>query len=113
MHELEGVKPIVSVARMYPDNSSAHILGYVSQVSAKDLQNKKYLKELHVPGMSIGKTGLERKLDEQIIGKIGFQRYEVNAYGKRIKQIQINEGQAVKVLKLLWISKYKNLLMNY
>ena len=43
---------------MYPDNSSAHILGYVSQVSAKDLQTKKYLKDLHVPGMSIGKTCL-------------------------------------------------------
>ena len=84
---------------MYPDNSSAHILGYVSQVSAKDLQTKKYLKDLHVPGMSIGKTGLERKLDEEIIGKIGFQRYEVNAYGKRIKQIQINEGQAGKSFK--------------
>jgi len=47
-----------------------------------------------VPGMSVGKTGLERKLDEKIIGKIGFQRYEVNAFGKRVKQIQINEGQA-------------------
>ena len=30
LHELNGVEPIVSVARMYPDNSSAHILGYVS-----------------------------------------------------------------------------------
>ena len=99
LHELEGVKPVVSVARMYPDNSSAHILGYVSQVSQKDLQNKKYLKELHVPGMSIGKTGLERKLDEEIIGKIGFQRYEVNAYGKRIKQIVEDEGQAGKSFK--------------
>ena len=35
---LDGVEPIVSVARTYPDNSSAHILGYVSQISAKDLQ---------------------------------------------------------------------------
>ena len=99
LHELDGVKPVVSVARMYPDNSSAHILGYVSQVSAKDLVNKKYLKDIYVPGMSIGKTGLERKLDKDIIGKIGFQRYEVNAYGKRIKQIQINEGQAGKSFK--------------
>ena len=99
LHELEGVKPVVSVARMYPDNSSAHILGYVSQVSSKDLQTKKYLKDLHVPGMSIGKTGLERKLDKDIIGQIGFQRYEVNAYGKRIKQIQINQGQAGKSFK--------------
>jgi penicillin-binding protein 2 len=96
LHELNGVEPIVSVARMYPDNSSAHILGYVSQISAKDLKTKKYLKDLSVPGMTIGKTGLERKLDEQIIGKVGFQRYEVNAFGKRIKEIQINEGQAGK-----------------
>ncbi len=99
LHELQGVKPVVSVARMYPDNSSAHILGYVSQVSAKDLQTKKYLKDLHVPGMTIGKTGLERKLDEEIIGKIGFQRYEVNAYGKRIRQIVEDEGQAGKSFK--------------
>ncbi len=99
LHELEGVKPIVSVARMYPDNSSAHILGYVSQISSKDLQTKKYLKDKHVPGMSVGKTGLERKLDEQIIGEVGFQRYEVNAFGKRIKQIQVNQGKAGKSFK--------------
>ena len=84
---------------MYPDNSSAHILGYVSQVSSKDLQTKKYLKDKHVPGMSVGKTGLERKLDEQIIGEVGFQRYEVNAFGKRIKQIQVNQGKAGKSFK--------------
>jgi len=93
LHELEGVEPIVSVARTYPDNSSAHILGYVSQISKKDLQTKKYLKDQSVPGMAIGKTGLERKLDEKIIGKVGYQRYEVNAYGKRIREILINSGQ--------------------
>ena len=32
LHELNGVEPIISVARTYPDNSSAHILGYVSQI---------------------------------------------------------------------------------
>ena len=32
----------------------------MSQISAKDLQTKEYLKELAVPGMAIGKTGLER-----------------------------------------------------
>ena len=94
LHELQGVEPIVSVARVYDDNSSAHVLGYVSQVSAKDLKNKKYLKDMSVPGMAVGKTGLERKLDREIIGKVGFQRYEVNAFGKRIKQIKVNQGKA-------------------
>ena len=96
LHELQGVEPIVSVARVYNDNSSAHALGYVSQVSAKDLKNKKYLKEMSVPGIAVGKTGLEYSLDKDIIGKVGFQRYEVNAYGKRIKQIQVDQGQIGK-----------------
>ena len=114
LHELNGVEPIVSVARTYPDNSSAHILGYVSQISAKDLKTKKYLKDLSVPGMTVGKTGLERKLDEKIIGKVGFQRYEVNAFGKRIKQIQINEGQAGTSFKTTLdyeVQKYANELL--
>ena len=95
LHELPGVEPIVSVARLYPDQSTAHLVGYVSQVSEKDLQRKKYLKDMSV-GIAVGKTGLENKLDEDIIGKVGFQRYEVNAYGKRIKQIQVDPGESGK-----------------
>ena len=109
LHELQGIEPVVSIARMYKDNSSAHILGYVSQLSAKDLKNKKYLKAISIPGMTVGKTGLERRLDEEIIGKVGFQRYEVNAYGKRIQQIQVDEGQAGKDFKTtldLEVQKY-------
>ncbi len=109
LHELQGVEPIVSVARLYEDSSSAHVLGYVSQVSAKDLKNKKYLKEMSVPGMAVGKTGLERRLDKEIIGQVGFQRYEVNAYGKRIKQIKVDPGQAGKSFKTtldLEVQKY-------
>ena len=99
LHELQGIEPVVSVARVYNDNSSAHVLGYVSQISAKDIRNKKYLKKMSVPGIAVGKTGLEKRLDEEIIGKVGFQRYEVNAFGKRIKQIQIDQGQAGKNFK--------------
>ena len=93
LHELPGVEPVVSVARLYPDSSTAHLVGYVSQVSQKDLQKKQYLKDMSV-GIAVGKTGLENKLDKKIIGKVGFQRYEVNAFGKRIKQIQVDPGQA-------------------
>ncbi len=94
LHELQGVEPIVSVARIYPDKSTAHIVGYVSEASSKDLQRKSYLRDMSVAGISVGKTGLEQKLDKDIIGKVGFQRYEVNAYGKRVRQIQVDSGQA-------------------
>jgi len=40
LHELEGVQPIVSVARSYKDDSSAHAVGYVSEISVKDLKKK-------------------------------------------------------------------------
>ena len=94
LHELQGVEPIVSVARVYPHISTSHIVGYVSKASSKDLQTKEYLRDMSVSGISVGKTGLENKLDRDIIGKVGFQRYEVNAYGKRIKQIKIDKGQS-------------------
>ena len=93
LHELQGVEPIVSVARVYPDDSTSHVVGYVSEVSAKDLKNKKYLKKM-ARGIAVGKTGLENRLDKNIIGKVGFQRYEVNAYGKRIKQIKVEKGES-------------------
>ena len=51
---------------------------------------------MNVTGLSVGKTGLEHKLDKEIIGEVGFQRYEVNAFGKRIKQIQLDTGKAGK-----------------
>ena len=94
LHELQGAEPLVSVARVYPHDSTSHIVGYVSQASVKDLQKKKYLQEMSVSGISVGKTGLESKLDENIIGEVGFQRYEVNAYGKRIRQIKLDKGKA-------------------
>ncbi len=109
LHELQGVEPIVSVARVYNDSSSAHVLGYVSQLSAKDLKNKEYLKDLSIPGMAVGKIGLERRLDKDIIGQVGFQRYEVNAYGKRIKRIKVDPGKAGKSFKTtldLEVQKY-------
>ena len=109
LHELQGVEPIVSVARFYKDHSSSHVLGYVSQVSQKDLKNKKYLRNIAVQGIAVGKTGLEKKLDEKMIGKVGFQRYEVNAFGKRIQQIKIDQGKAGESFKTtldLEVQKY-------
>ena len=96
LHELQGVEPIISVARVYPEQSVSHVVGYVSQLSKKDLQNKKYLRDMAITGISVGKTGLENKLDQEIIGQVGFQRYEVNAFGKRIRQIQVETGKSGK-----------------
>jgi len=99
LHELEGVNPIVSVARSYQNNASAHAIGYVSEISPKDIRNKKYLKNINITGIGIGKTGLESTLDKEMLGLPGFFRYEVNAYGKKIKQVSVDDGQRGKTFR--------------
>ena len=94
LHELQGAEPVVSVARIYVEPSSAHIVGYVSKASKKDLKNKEYLKNKIATGTRVGKTGIENKLDSEIIGDVGYKRYEVNAFGKRIKEISIDPGKS-------------------
>jgi len=99
LHELEGANPVVSVGRVYKNNASAHAIGYVSEISPKDIRNKKYLKDINIAGIAIGKTGLESTLDEEMLGSPGFLRYEVNAYGKKIKQVSINDGLKGKTFR--------------
>ena len=93
LHEMQGIKPVVAVARKYlEDGSSSHILGYVSEVSVEDLENSKLLREINVPGLKTGKNGLEKSLNEEMIGQPGLQRFEVNAHGKRIKELKFING---------------------
>ena len=101
LHELVGAKPVLSVARSYPYNEVyTHVLGYVAQASSKDLLNNAVIKKSHVPGLRVGKTGLEKTFENDLIGTNGVQRYEVNAYGKRINQLDHQEGQKGKNIKL-------------
>jgi penicillin-binding protein 2 len=93
LHDFQGIKPVVSVARKYStDGSSLHLIGYVSEISASDLENSKFLNKIKTPGLKTGKTGLEKSLNQMMIGKPGFQRFEVNAYGKRVKELKFTEG---------------------
>ena len=95
LHEMQGVKPVVALARKYSeDGSSSHIVGYVSEVSVKDLESTEWLREINVPGLKIGKNGLEKLLNKRIVGQPGIQRFEVNAYGKRIKELELFKGNA-------------------
>ena len=93
LHELPGAKPVFSVARQYPQAENfTHVLGYVAEASTQDINNYSFIKENYVPGLRVGKTGLEKALEKELIGASGLQRYEVNAHGKKIKQIDRVEG---------------------
>ena len=100
LHEIQGIKPVIAVARKYPsDGSLSHLLGYVSPASKSDLEENPFLRKINVPGLKIGKTGLEKSLNKEIVGKAGYQRYEVNAFGKRVKELKLMKGTAGKDFK--------------
>ena len=101
LHELSGAKPVITVGRSYPYKGSfTHILGYVAQVSEKDLINNEIIRERNVPGLRVGKLGLEKTFENELIGTNSIQRFEVNAYGKKINQIDHQEGIKGRSIRL-------------
>ena len=94
LYDLVGVKPVMTISRNYPFSEVyTHILGYVSQPNEEEILANETVQERFVSGMKIGKLGLEKTLENQLIGMNAIQRYEVNAYGKRINQLEHQKGK--------------------
>ena len=94
LYDLVGVKPVMTISRNYPFSETyTHILGYVSQPNEEEILANETVQERFVPGMKIGKLGLEKTLENYLIGTNAIQRYEVNAYGKRINQLEHQKGK--------------------
>jgi len=101
LHELDGAKPVLSISRNYPYKENyTHVLGYVSRASISDINENKAIKQNYVPGLRVGKIGLEKTFEKDLIGVNGVQRYEVNAYGKRINQLDHIDGVKGKNITL-------------
>ena len=76
---MEGVKPVVLSSRFYPYKDSLVHVGYVGAASQKDIERKDVIKENLVPGLKVGKSGIEFAKETQLIGRYGVKRYEVNS----------------------------------
>ena len=101
LYDLVGVKPVMTISRNYPFNDIyTHVLGYVSQPNEEDILQNEVIKERFVPGMKVGKLGLEKKFENYLIGTNDIQRYEVNAYGKRINELDYQNGKQGSKIRL-------------
>ena len=101
LYDLVGVKPVMTISRNYPFNEVyTHVLGYVSQPNEEEILANGIVQERFVPGMKIGKIGLEKRLENHLIGTNAIQRYEVNAYGKRINQLEHQKGEQGSKIRL-------------
>lgn len=84
---LPGVNIEVIPVRDYvPDELTAHITGYVQQVSAEDLQDPANA-DLR-PGDMIGRTGLEAQYEHVLRGQTGMRPVEVDAVGHFVAELE-------------------------
>ena len=69
--DLAGVQPDVGASRFYEYGVSlAHVVGYVSAVSEKELTGDPLLE---LPGFRVGKNGVEKVFDEGLRGRAGYR----------------------------------------
>ncbi|HUG03605.1 MAG TPA: penicillin-binding protein 2 [Steroidobacteraceae bacterium] len=105
-HELPGVMLETRLARHYPYGQvGAHALGYVGTISEEDLSRVD--RERYFGTGVIGKTGIERAYEEELLGAGGYREVLVNAEGRPGKlpdgvdaQLKSREPRAGRELRL-------------
>lgn len=92
--DLPGVSIDLGQTRDYFHSElMSHIVGYVGRVSPEDLRDSDD-PMLQLPGMRIGKKGVEKGADEALRGKPGGIQVEVNAVGRVVRELDRAEGEA-------------------
>ena len=98
MPDLPGVFTDSGERRSYPfAEATAHIVGYVGAVNKSEIDADPVLT---LPGFKIGKTGIEKKYDEEMRGEKGTAQVEVNVVGREVRQLEVNESTPGKRIVL-------------
>lgn len=88
--DLPGVSVDMGTTRIYPETEHlAHVLGYVG-VPTEQEAGEEGLAQL--PGIRVGRAGLERFHDRVLRGRAGTIQVEVNAVGRVIRELDRREG---------------------
>jgi len=81
--------------RFYPlGETLAHVLGYVGEISPKQLEKPEYQEKGFRPGDIIGKGGVEQNYDEFLRGTPGFRKVIVDSRGRVQSEIESVPPQA-------------------
>ncbi|MGB0934617.1 MAG: penicillin-binding protein 2 [Alphaproteobacteria bacterium] len=84
--DLPGVYIDEGARRHYPyADTLVHVIGYVQTPSKQDTAKDKML---NLPGMKVGKTGIERTFDNALRGTVGFKEIEVNAKRRTVRELK-------------------------
>jgi penicillin-binding protein 2 len=99
--ELPGVSASRGFSRFYPSGAAVgHLVGYVGTANAKEYEAENKNPLLLVPGVKIGKEGLEKTLEPKLRGEPGGQRVEVTARGKLIRELEDKPDRSGQTVQL-------------
>jgi len=99
--DLPGVQATRGFSRYYPDGPAvAHLVGYVGSANAKEYEAEDKNPLLLIPGVKIGKQGLEKSLEQYLRGTPGGQRVEVTARGKLVKELDPKPDRSGQTVQL-------------
>ena len=88
--DLPGVLVDVGTTRFYPFGPDlAHIVGYVAPPSEQDLGDDPVLA---LPGVRVGRAGVEQFREEDLRGDAGEVQMEVNSVGRVIRELDRTDG---------------------
>lgn len=101
-HLLEGVEVEAELVRNYPhDNLFAHVIGYTSRINEKELESFTAEQLQRYSGThSIGKIGIERSYEDELLGEVGSQNVETNARGRVMRIMDRIDSRQGKDLQL-------------
>lgn len=87
--QLPGVQAEIALLRHYGHGvAMAHVVGHVGAPARLGIDDDPVLR---LPGMRVGKTGVERALDKELRGHGGLVRQEVDARGRIIRDLATTE----------------------
>lgn len=99
--ELPGVSAARGFTRFYPAGPAVgHLVGYIGTANAKEYEAEDKNPLLLVPGVKIGKSGLEKTLEERLRGEPGGQRVEVTARGKLVRELETKPDRSGQTVQL-------------
>ncbi len=88
--DLPGILIDVGQTRLYPEGEHlSHMVGYVAPPAERDMDGDPLLE---LPGIRVGRAGIERHHELALRGRAGAVQLEVNAVGRVIRELDRREG---------------------
>jgi penicillin-binding protein 2 len=84
---LHGVELQARLQRHYPLGGVAvHAVGYVGRINEQEME--RIDKNAYRGTQHIGKLGLEAEYEDELLGRVGFERSETNAHGRVLRVLE-------------------------